>query len=100
MHMLTAQLPLVEVEDEPPAWGRGTESALSAGLFWGAVGEIKEIISRQSAGLTPAPWQVWTGGDALRLAPHVSDSKARVVPDLVLLGLAQIAFRAGKNAHP
>jgi type III pantothenate kinase len=92
LHTLTAQLPLVDVVEAPPAWGNATEPSLRSGLFWGTVGAIKEIIARQSERLEPSPWQVWTGGDALKLAAFVAGSRARVVPDLVLLGLARIAF--------
>jgi type III pantothenate kinase len=100
LKVLTAQLPQVEVGEAPPAWGASTEPAIRAGLFWGTVGSIKEIVARQSAGLEPRPWQMWTGGDALRLASFVSGAQARVVPDLVLLGLARVAFGASKVADP
>ena len=88
----TAQLPHVEPGEAPPPWGRSTEPALAAGVFWGAVGSIRELIARQSEGLEPTPWRIWTGGDAPRLAPHVDGPDARVVPDLVLIGLARAAF--------
>ena len=37
-------------------------------------------------------WIVWTGGDAERLARAVCGEHARIIPDLVLRGLAQAAF--------
>ncbi len=90
---LTAQLPLVEISEAAPAsWGRSTLPALKAGLFWGQVGVIREILARQSEGLTPRPWIVWTGGDASLLAPWVEGPSATLVPDLVLRGLAIAAF--------
>jgi type III pantothenate kinase len=96
LHLLTAQLPEVDAVEAPPPWGRSTEPALGAGLFWGAVGAIKEIVARQSA---VNHWEIWTGGDASRLAPYVSGQRARVVPDLVLLGLAHVAFGATEVAR-
>jgi hypothetical protein len=51
-------------------------------------------VSRQSAGLERTPWLVWTGGDAEALAPWIDWEDARIVPDLVLEGLARIACRA------
>ena len=92
LHLLTAQLPLVTPRAAPPAWGNATRPALEAGLFWGVVGTIRELLTRQSADLAPTPWLVWTGGDAPRLAPEIAWPDATVVPDLVLDGLARVAF--------
>jgi type III pantothenate kinase len=92
LHLLTAQLPQVHPTEAPPAWGRSTRPALEAGLFWSAVGAVRELLARQAAGLSPAPWLVWTGGDASVLAPWVPWDDAPVVPDLVLNGLARVAF--------
>jgi type III pantothenate kinase len=96
LHELTAQLPLVRprATSPPPAWGRSTEPALEAGVFWGTVGAVRELLTRQAAGLASEPWLVWTGGDAHRLAPCIEWPRGpvRVVPDLVLDGLARIAF--------
>jgi type III pantothenate kinase len=92
LHRGTAQLPRIDVPNAPPPWGRSTEPALAAGVFWGTVGAIRELLSRQAEGLDPPPWLVWTGGDAQRLAPWIDRPGARVVPDLVLLGLARAAF--------
>ena len=64
-------------------------------MFWGAVGAVRELLTRQAAGLAPAPWLVWTGGDAEAIAPRIDWPDARVVPDLVLEGLARVAFGAG-----
>jgi type III pantothenate kinase len=88
LHLLTAQLPLVRPDQSAPFWGRGTVPSLEAGVFWGAVGAIRELLARQTGDLGPDPWIVWTGGDAERLAPAVCGEGARIIPDLVLLGLA------------
>lgn len=88
LHMLTAQLPLIEPREAPPAWGNATLPALEAGIFWGVVGAVRELLTRQAIGLNEAPWVVWTGGDADPLARAVDWPDARVVPDLVLRGLA------------
>lgn len=92
LHLLTAQLPLIHPDESAPSWGRGTLDSLEAGIFWGAVGAVRELLSRQSfdGGLTP--WVVWTGGDAERLARPVSGDGARILPDLVLRGVAAAAF--------
>lgn len=92
LHMLTAQLPLIHPDDSAPSWGRGTLDSLEAGVFWGAVGAVRELIARQVFEGGQTPWVIWTGGDAWRLARPVSGGEARIVPDLVLRGLAAAAF--------
>jgi type III pantothenate kinase len=91
LHQMTAQLPLVNPVAAPAPWGCSTRPALEAGLFWGAVGIVRELLARQAEGLAPAPWLVWTGGDAPALAPWIEWADARIVPDLVLQGLALFA---------
>jgi type III pantothenate kinase len=107
------QLPLTLLApaDEPPCVvGKNTEDAIRSGLFWGAVGAVREVIARMSGELaaqslpdksSPAqsslaqPPQVFvTGGDLARLAPLV-DQKARFVPQMVLAGVALV----GQGTH-
>jgi type III pantothenate kinase len=92
LHTLTAQLPEVKPPIEPAPWGASTRTALEAGIYWGVVGAIREILERQAVGLGADPWVVWTGGDAQELAASVQGDGARIVPDLVLQGLADYAF--------
>jgi type III pantothenate kinase len=98
LHAMTEQLPLVRPRQAPPAWGDATVPALEAGVFWGAVGAVRELLTRQSAALGGDPCVVWTGGDAEVLAPAVAWPGARVVPDLVLHGLAAVGFEGGEAA--
>jgi type III pantothenate kinase len=95
LHEGTAQLPWVGVAEAPPSWGRSTAPAVAAGLFWGAVGTIRELLTRQAEGLVPAPWLVWTGGDAPALSRWIDWPDAHLVPDLVLIGLARAGFGPG-----
>jgi type III pantothenate kinase len=93
LHEGTAQLPLAGAEQPPPAaLGTATVPAMQAGLFWGAVGIARELIARQRVAGGSSPREIWTGGDAARLAPWVSDGDAVIRPDLVLEGLAALAF--------
>jgi type III pantothenate kinase len=92
LHAFTAQLPLVAPDASAPSWGRSTEPSLEAGVFWGTVGAVRELIARQRTDLGQAPRIVWTGGDAAALAPAVEGPDARIAPDLVLQGLAFAAF--------
>ena len=87
LHLLTAQLPEVVPREAPEPFGRSTVPSLEAGVFWGVVGAIRELLTRQAAGLDPAPWLVWTGGDAATFARWVEWPGAEVVPHLVLEGL-------------
>jgi len=97
LHLLTAQLPQVIPRGAPPAWGASTFPALEAGVFWGVVGGVRELLTRQAEGLEPAPWVIWTGGDAAVLASALAWEGAEVVPDLVLRGLARVAFGVTKE---
>jgi type III pantothenate kinase len=70
----------------PPVLGKNTEAAIRSGLFWGAVGAVREIVERY--GEEHRRLQVFvTGGDLERLAPLVS-AEAQFVPNLVLAGIA------------
>lgn len=98
MHELTAQLPLLHLEpssaevEPPPPWGPATVPAMTAGLVWGLVGIVRELVARQSAEFEREPWVTWTGGDADWLARLAGPPGSRPVPDLVLRGLAAVAF--------
>ena len=91
LHRATAQLPdpgVLSSVEPPHPWGPSTHPALQAGLFWGAVGAIRELIARQSGIGAPPSWIAWTGGDAPTLAPHVDSPAPWIEPDLVLRGIA------------
>jgi type III pantothenate kinase len=93
LHQHTARLPWVPPAAPERSWGASTRPAIEGGVFWGAVGAVRELVSRHSQGLA-GPWVLWTGGDAAHLAPWVSGEDAVVVPHLVLEGLAGVAFSA------
>ena len=90
LHNQTAQLPLVELHQAPPCWGASTRPALEAGVFWGTVGAVRELLDRQTADLGNDPWVIWTGGDAALLAGAIAGAEARIEPDLVLIGLCRV----------
>ncbi len=94
LHLLTAQLPEVAPREAPNPFGRSTIPALEAGVFWGVVGAIRELLSRQAEGFATTPWLLWTGGDAASFAPWIAwPVGAEVVPDLVLEGLIREGLR-------
>ncbi len=86
----TAQLPLASCDEVPEALGRATREALAAGVFWSAVGAIRELVGRQTRGLAHPPSIFLSGGDASRLAPWLDLKDAVVAPDLVLEGLSTL----------
>lgn len=88
----TAQLPLVEPRGEPDPWGDSTVAALEAGIYWGTVGAVRELIARQDPPGSTRRERIWTGGDAGRLAAAIDGPNGRIVPDLVLAGVALAAF--------
>ena len=91
LHVLTAQLPMVELHQAPPAWGASTRPAVESGVYWGVVGAVRELLARQAADLPGDPWVIWSGGDAPLLAGPIAGNDARIEPDLVLLGLSHLA---------
>ncbi len=90
LHAMSTQLPMVRPDRTPEGWGRSTVPALEAGVFWGTVGAIRALVGRQSEGLVPRPWAVWSGGDAEALiGPTALDlPDQRLRPSLVIEGLA------------
>ena len=88
----TDQLPLVfaDPSNPPPVIGKSTEGAITSGLYWGTIGGLIFLIERMSAETDPPPQLFITGGDALQLAPQITE-RARLVPDLVLTGIALVA---------
>jgi len=96
MHEFTDLLPLIEMSElaaPPPPLGTATVPAIKSGLFWGAVGAIRELVGRLGEGLTQPPHVFLSGG----AGPAVADllgPDARCVPHLTLAGIALAAGRA------
>lgn len=89
-------LPLTLLEPQaepPPAVGKNTAAAIRSGLFWGAVGAVRELVGQYRQQLhsqapeTPPAELFLTGGDLARFAPLLG-SGARFVPGLALAGVA------------
>jgi type III pantothenate kinase len=74
-------------DDPPPVVGRNTDAAIQSGLFWGAVGAVREIVARIAEELGDEPQVFVTGGDLARLAPLMGE-RTRFVPNMVLAGIA------------
>jgi len=92
----TDGLPLVvldALEQPPSALGKSTVPAIQAGLYWGPVGAIRELVRQLSAGLSPPPEMFVTGGASPRVGELLAidgDSPVHHVPHLVLAGIALV----------
>jgi type III pantothenate kinase len=94
LHHFTDLLPLVDVSElaaPPPALGDSTKSAMKSGLFWGAVGAIRQLIERlgETASRTP---QVFITGGAGPAVAKLLGRETRHVPNLTLSGIAHAAI--------
>ena len=96
LHMGTASLPELDPAtwvDPVPALGKETRAAIAAGLFWGSVGTINELIQRISQSCQTAPQLFVTGGASAQIVKHlrVAGSPARHVPHLILSAIRLVA---------
>jgi type III pantothenate kinase len=94
LHAFTDFLPLVEASElaaPPPALGVSTITAMRSGLFWGAVGGIRELVARLSADFAQPPEVFITGGAGLAVA-ELLGCEVRHVPHLTLAGIALVVL--------
>lgn len=84
------ETPFDELHEAPDAVGRSTIEAIHAGLFWGSVGAVRELIARQRDRLTLPPQVLLTGGAAPSVARLLGgpDYTVRHIAHLVLAGIA------------
>jgi type III pantothenate kinase len=102
LHSFTDLLPLVdmsELEDPPPALGTSTVAAMRSGLFWGAVGGIRQLIAELSAVRGERCDVFLTGGAGPAVAALLGPS-ARHVPHLTLAGIALAAHQPPGRRQP
>jgi type III pantothenate kinase len=104
MHQFTDLLPLIEVTQlgtPPPAVGTATIAAMQSGLFWGAVGGIRELIGQFAKELGSRPHVFLTGGAGPVVAKLLGRG-VRYVPHLTLAGIAIAAeaMRPGGTGVP
>jgi len=89
LHSGTSSLPEFDVaalQEPVAAVGKSTDGAIAAGLFWGTVGAIGELIERISRQCQQSPQLFVTGGAASHIVKHLSVAgvPARHVPTMVL----------------
>jgi type III pantothenate kinase len=91
MHEFTDLLPLLEMAElstPPPALGTATDAAMRSGLFWGAVGAIRQLIERLASSDDP---QIFLTGGASPAVAELLGRSALHVPHLTLAGIALTA---------
>jgi type III pantothenate kinase len=84
---------LERLEKPPNVPAKSTRAAIEAGLYWGTVGAIREIVAQLSAGLPAAPQVFLTGGGSPQVAEVLATNvnwSARHVPHLVLSGITLV----------
>jgi type III pantothenate kinase len=79
--------PIEELNEPQPALGTSTAAAIRSGLYWGAVGAMRELIARLSEKLDRPPEVFLTGGAAPSVAATL-DPTARYIEHLVLAGIS------------
>ena len=87
----TDALPHVVLEhsETPPSpLGKSTNAAIEAGLYWGAVGAVGELVAQLSANLPTQPDIFITGGAARSVSASIDQPRVQYVPHLVLAGIA------------
>jgi type III pantothenate kinase len=100
MHHFTDLLPLVDMQslaEPPPPVGTATLAAMTSGLFWGAVGGVKQLIELfgREAGCEPEVFL--TGGAAPSVAsllPGGARYEANLVPAGIALAAAATAAKS------
>ncbi len=100
MHDYTDLLPMLamqELDEPPPVVGQATREAMQSGLFWGAVGGVRELTTRFAAGSAEVDIFL-TGGAAASVARLIAPA-ARFVPYLTLAGIA-LAAEHSRDARP
>jgi type III pantothenate kinase len=93
LHEFTDLLPLIDMSEltlPPPALGTSTVSAMRSGLFWGAVGAIRQLIECLTADAASEP-EVFLSGGAGPAVASLLGKPARHVPHLTLGGIALVA---------
>ena len=93
MHEFTDLLPLVDVSDlaaPPPALGAATVPAMESGLFWGAVGAIRQLIEQYQAA-TGGRAVNWSGSSTATPTEHSTATPTQNSPEVFLTGGAGVA---------
>jgi type III pantothenate kinase len=106
LHEFTDLLPsidMAELAESPPALGRNTVAAMRSGLFWGAVGAVRQLVEqlagdagrRGTAGEVEV--EVFVTGGAGPVVAQLMGKKSQYVRHLTLAGIALADTNVGSN---
>jgi type III pantothenate kinase len=95
LYSRAAKLPRIEITNPSTVLGRNTVTAMQAGIFYGFIGQVNEIVNRMKAELGVNPRVIATGGlsELFQNEPTAIDI---VDPLLTLKGL-QIIYERNKK---
>ena len=91
----TAQLPVVPLEMPQSAIGHDTVSAIQAGILWGYVGLVKEILNKQKSELPDEYIVIATGG--LSSILHPLESEFDVISKMLTLDGMRLIYEFHTN---
>ncbi|MCA8910559.1 MAG: type III pantothenate kinase [Planctomycetes bacterium] len=95
LHQRTALLPLVKPSGKPPLIGTNTEDAINAGVYYGYIGLVNNILRELEKTYENHPRVFATGGYGAYLAPEI-DGIDEAVPTLTHEGIA-LAWQSRAN---
>jgi type III pantothenate kinase len=87
LYEFTDMLPLIDLAtlaEPPPPVGKNTLAAMASGLFWGALGAIRELAERMVPGSAETVEVILTGGSSLLFSRLLNQPQA--MPDWPFLG--------------
>lgn len=96
LHTGTASLPKLDpatLSEPIAALGKNTSAAIAAGVYWGLVGAVGELVERIASQCPQTPQLFVTGGAAPQVVQHlaVAGEPARHVPHMVLSAIRLVA---------
>ncbi len=109
---LLPQIDMAELAEPPPALGTATVAAMRSGLFWGAVGAVRQLVEQLTGGHhvpMVGDAEIFLTGGAGPVVAQLMGTAARYVPHLTLAGIALAAvmgrrvgwdMRASASAGP
>ena len=97
LHQKTALLPLVDPKGKPQILGKDTASAIHAGVYYGYIGLVKNVLAELIKEYTKRPPIIASGGYGVYLAQEITEIQ-EAIPSLTHEGIA-LAWQAVNNAQ-
>ncbi len=101
LHEFTDLLPHVDIAslpEAPAALGTSTVNAMQSGLYWGAIGGVKELVARLAEEIGQTPEVFVTGGAAKDITGLIN-SQAEYIPNLVLSGIVLASSESSPSSR-